>query len=352
MGSCTNCNCGKAEKKDNIISRENPAIDDSFNRLYLLGYLSNPSIKLIFNDADEILAKELVDKFPDDVILENNIKLKIITDKLINFFDKNKNEDYLPLNAWLSRLPRNAVKHFWRGYIDFTGQDTIGTPNRLNNYPKINLEFYSENMLESFLKFLGISECDASIYKNGATSIISINYSEAFDLLSELYSDNKYIMSYNNWSKYIISTGQEDQSFKFMRKRPDAVAPFKSRASDSGYDLTILEKVKTVGDVEFYDTGIVVIPAYSYYFDVVPRSSISKTGYMLANSVGVIDMSYRGNILVPLRKVNKNAPDLELPNRIVQIIPRKIIHIDFQEVQEFTSTNRGEGGFGSSDFIK
>ena len=52
---------------------------------------------------------------------------------------------------------------------------------------------------------------------------------------------------------------------------------------------------------------------------LVPRSSISKTGYMLANSVGVIDRTYTGNVLVPLIKVDKSMPDLILPARVVQL---------------------------------
>ena len=104
--------------------------------------------------------------------------------------------------------------------------------------------------------------------------------------------------------------------------------------SDSGYDLTIIKKIKTDGMVEFYDTGIKVTPPYGYYFDVVPRSSITKTGYILANNVGIIDRSYVGNILVPLIKVDSSKPDLELPMRIVQLIPRKIEHFELEEVDK------------------
>ena len=97
-----------------------------------------------------------------------------------------------------------------------------------------------------------------------------------------------------------------------------------------------------------YDTGIKVQPAFGWYFDLVPRSSISKTGYMLANSIGVIDRTYVGPVLVPLRKVDPHAPDLELPARLVQIIPRPIVHIQWEEVEALDETARGAGGFGST----
>ena len=69
---------------------------------------------------------------------------------------------------------------------------------------------------------------------------------------------------------------------------------------------------------------------------------------MLANSVGVIDRAYTGEILVPLIKLDPNAPDLALPARIVQIIPRPIIAAEIVEVDDFDTTLRGDGGFGST----
>lgn len=141
---------------------------------------------------------------------------------------------------------------------------------------------------------------------------------------------------------------KEKGTFYYKKTKENAIAPFKSRASDSGWDLTILEKVKTVNGVEYFDTGIIVEPPFGYYFDLVPRSSLSKTGYMLANSVGIIDRGYRSSILVPLVKVTQSAPDLQLPFRAVQIIPRHIIHLQSKEVSEFTQTSRNQGGFGST----
>ncbi len=103
---------------------------------------------------------------------------------------------------------------------------------------------------------------------------------------------------------------ESGEEFKFCKNEKDAVDPYKKNASDSGYDLTLIKKIKTDGNVEFYDTGISVEPPYGYYFDLVGRSSISKSGYILANNMGIIDRTYRGNIIVPLIKMNKEKPDL------------------------------------------
>ena len=55
-----------------------------------------------------------------------------------------------------------------------------------------------------------------------------------------------------------------------------------------------------------YDTGIQVKPQYGYYFEIVPRSSLSKSGYILANSIGIIDPSYSGNLYIVLIKIDDN----------------------------------------------
>jgi len=139
-------------------------------------------------------------------------------------------------------------------------------------------------------------------------------------------------------------------SVQFKKAHPLAVTPSKAHPTDSGYDLVLVEKLKQHGNVTFYDTGIQVAPPPGFYFDLVGRSSISKSGYMLANSIGIIDHSYRGNIIVALVKIDPSAPDLELPSRLVQIIPRRVWDLPLVDVgnDALTETARGAGGFGSS----
>lgn len=136
--------------------------------------------------------------------------------------------------------------------------------------------------------------------------------------------------------------------FHFKKTLAEAVPPKKVRPTDSGFDLCLVKKIKEEQGVHWYDTGIAVEPPEGYYFELVGRSSISKSGYMLANNIGIIDYEYRGSILVALIKLRDDAPELELPCRLVQLIPKQLLMMEAREVVDLSSTTRGEGGFGST----
>jgi deoxyuridine 5'-triphosphate nucleotidohydrolase len=153
------------------------------------------------------------------------------------------------------------------------------------------------------------------------------------------------------WSTRVVgfaSDGATVGSLKVQLVHSGAVVPRKERVSDSGYDLTLLYEKSRHGNVVLYGTGIIVEPPFGWYFDVVARSSIVKRGYMLANNVGIIDRSYRGEILVPLLRTDPQARELELPARIAQLIPRPIVHLPVEKTDELSATHRGAGGFGST----
>ena len=131
----------------------------------------------------------------------------------------------------------------------------------------------------------------------------------------------------------------------------NAVLPSKAHDSDIGWDLIAIKEHKLINeDIIMYDTGIVVIPPKGYYLEILPRSSISKTGWMLANSVGTIDPDYRGNLYIVLTRVIKSMPKIELPFCKCQLVLRKIEKSSLIEVteEEIDITQRGSGGFGST----
>lgn len=137
-------------------------------------------------------------------------------------------------------------------------------------------------------------------------------------------------------------------NFKYIKTDNDAISPTKNHELDTGFDLHLIKKIKEHNNVLFYDTGIVVRPPFGYYFELVGRSSIAKSGWMLANNIGIIDYNYTGSIIVALIKVDQHAKELELPCKLVQIIPRKLIMMNFVESDVIDETDRANtGGLGS-----
>lgn len=88
----------------------------------------------------------------------------------------------------------------------------------------------------------------------------------------------------------------------------------------------------------------------SYY--LYPRSSISKTDLMLANSVGIIDAGYRGNIMAKVRNMNPvNISKINAGDKLFQICAPDLKPIKIEIVNELSKTSRGTGGFGSTNCI-
>lgn len=166
--------------------------------------------------------------------------------------------------------------------------------------------------------------------------------SNAMDFMMKTFDNN---IPYNHERNMMPASNY--LPFKYTLVDPLGIPPHKARASDSGFDLNLIGIRKTFGKVTLYGTGVSVEPPTGFYFDMVPRSSMIKSGYMLANSVGIIDQGYTGEIMVTLIKVDPDAPDLELPCKMVQLIPRRW-HGFHPVNSELNSTERGEGGFGST----
>lgn len=140
------------------------------------------------------------------------------------------------------------------------------------------------------------------------------------------------------------------KSVECVLMNKEAVVPTKGTTFSVGYDLTAISLSKKINNVTYlYNTGLMVKPPEGYYLEILPRSSLIKTGYMLANSVGIIDSDYRGELLIALNKVDSTVPDLELPFTRCQLVLRKYENYSVTQVEKLDDTERGSGGFGSTD---
>lgn len=80
-----------------------------------------------------------------------------------------------------------------------------------------------------------------------------------------------------------------------------------------------------------------------------PRSSISKTGFIVLNSIGVIDKTYRGELMAFLWNTTSDTVIVKKGDRLVQLVAPDMGHIETVKlVESLDTTVRGEGGFGST----
>jgi deoxyuridine 5'-triphosphate nucleotidohydrolase len=253
-------------------------------------------------------------------------------------------------------LGDDLVWHFIRGYFEVNSLKINDPKNSVFYEPRISFRVKKAAYLEKVLSFINLP----NIYSfEDGMGIFHLSGTNALDLLGNLYEnapegdfDVRNFSLYYAWCRFYVSVFPHNSNgdhFQWCKTREDAVAPSKARVSDSGFDLTIIDVVKSFHNkTTLYTTGIKVKPSFGWYLDVVPRSSIIKTGYMLANNVGIIDRAYTGEIMIALIKVDESAPDIELPCRIAQMIPRRIAHVNFEQVDDIEQTLRNEGGFGST----
>lgn len=139
-------------------------------------------------------------------------------------------------------------------------------------------------------------------------------------------------------------------NIKIKKLTESAVIPSRATANSTGLDLVAISKTLVdEGDYGYiaYGTGLAIEIPSGYTGYIFPRSSISNTGHILANSVGVIDSDYRGEIYVRFKTV-PDSREYEVGDRVCQLIILPNTPLEIEEVEELSSTERGEGGFGST----
>lgn len=104
------------------------------------------------------------------------------------------------------------------------------------------------------------------------------------------------------------------------------------------------------GSTSLIPTGLAIyIEDPGYAALILPRSGLGhKHGIVLGNLVGLIDSDYQGELMVSAWNRGSQAFTIEPGERIAQLVIVPVHQVSFDIVEEFTVTDRGEGGFGSS----
>ncbi len=146
---------------------------------------------------------------------------------------------------------------------------------------------------------------------------------------------------------------------RIQKLNPLAQIPSYAKDGDAGMDVIATSVISDTPEQITYGLGIALEIPKGFVGLVFPRSSIRKTGLQLSNSVGVIDSGYRGELQATFNKIFGSEgfyDETKLPtneyykvgDRVAQIMIIPHPPIEFEEADELSDTERGEGGFGST----
>jgi dUTP pyrophosphatase len=121
----------------------------------------------------------------------------------------------------------------------------------------------------------------------------------------------------------------------------------------AGLDLrALLDAPLTLlpGQTELIPTGLAIhIGDANLCATILPRSGMGhKNGIVLGNLVGLIDSDYQGQLMISTWNRGQNAFTIQPGDRIAQLVFMPVVQAQFELVEEFDTSERGEGGFGHS----
>ncbi len=141
---------------------------------------------------------------------------------------------------------------------------------------------------------------------------------------------------------------------KYKKLSKDSVTPIYSKEHDCGLDLTAVSvdysKANSIDGYVEYDTQIALSVPVGYCGFLTARSSVTNKPMMLKNGVGILDPGYVGAIKARFVAIEKNIEkNYKVGDRIIQLVIVPCIKAELVEVEELEQTERGEGGFGSTN---
>lgn len=137
----------------------------------------------------------------------------------------------------------------------------------------------------------------------------------------------------------------------FRRLRPEAKLPSAQHPGDAGLDLcSAVDVVVEPGERVMIPTGVAVAIPDGHAGLVLPRSGLaSKQGLTMANSPGLIDAGYRGEVICSAVNLDReDAVKILVGDRIAQLVIVELPAVEPTWVDELPESSRGEGGFGST----
>lgn len=139
-------------------------------------------------------------------------------------------------------------------------------------------------------------------------------------------------------------------NLKIKRISEYAILPQYAHAGDAGLDLfSIEDNIINPGETKLIHTGIEIELPENTEAQIRPRSGLAlKNSITVLNTPGTIDEGYRGEIGVILINHGKEQFKVERNMKIAQMVVKPVLKVNIIEVNELSSTERANGGFGST----
>ena len=140
---------------------------------------------------------------------------------------------------------------------------------------------------------------------------------------------------------------------KILDPRMKELLPAYGTPGSAGLDLRACIDAPLViepGQTVLVPTGLAIhIGDPGYAAMILPRSGLGhKSGIVLGNLVGLIDSDYQGQLMVSTWNRSAATFVLQPMDRLAQLIVVPVLQVGFNVVEEFASSDRGAGGFGST----
>ncbi len=140
---------------------------------------------------------------------------------------------------------------------------------------------------------------------------------------------------------------------KILDSRLNDQLPAYATPGSAGLDLrACIDQPVTIepGETNLIPTGIAIHLADPNFVGMIlPRSGLGhKSGIVLGNLVGLIDSDYQGQILISCWNRGQNSFRLNPLERIAQLVIVPVVQVDFNVVDDFNQSCRGDSGFGST----
>lgn len=322
------------------ISNENIQIKQLHKIYYLTGWLSSFRKGTNFNIATHLRNISSVQLIKEEVLknVDLSIKNKLV---YIKFFSKKLSDDCRKNIEYILSIKNNNLKKFF----------IIGVLESLSSLLNNDTILFDKKVefVESMLKELGVTYV-SKFNKNNVLDFILIDSANVMDFLGNLYNN---IEVYSESSLYCLYISLKKKYYdcvdvEYSDKSNQILS--KTHYTDAGIDISgiSVDKVLNTG-VIMLNTGVKLNIPTGYWGMLAPRSSIAKSGFMIANSFGVIDSSYRGELKIAITPNNKDV-ELILPFKCAQLILIPQVMINFKNVDIISiDTKRGDGGYGSTN---